>query len=714
MDSVPEEEQQPQQSSEDTQDASKPEESEQEDQGVVEETEADTGAEQNTATNGGEEAAAAAPPKEKSLFERMKEKTSEEPWNFDAWTKYLAEAERLSKQQIEGPREAFNAFLAQYPLCFGYWKKFAEAEWRQLKEGEEDEQVREQVKQNTLAVYERGCKAVPYSSEHWLNYANFCKKVLEDREKTKSILYRATSILYLDPRCKALWEFLIAEEKEDGNHTSIGCIYNRVLRIPVQYVDALLKEFKEWAAAEERQPEEICPDDSDTVTEAKAAIDADENYTEKSDEEKAAAVKEKLIHQLQEAAQQSIASSGRRKRYEAVISKRTYYHVNPLDEAVLGAWHDYLDAEESEGKDEHIRALYERCLVATANYGQFWVRYAKWLRNRSGMGEALDVLKRATGTFVPKRPEVLLLLAMIYEELNQIEEARATYEKLEDITGRLLVEVTEAHASFERRHGNEQGARDVFKEAIREASGENLGNKTQSFSEMKTRLFAMQYLLVAFPRFVAYKEPREAAELARQGLLRDKCKHVSRELWQVHLTSLERSGAPFEEISEAYKQALQLYPKKSPPKENEDAEEDSNVTGDQQQAEGGSVDEAEEESTLQNAAEKLYGKDRAALWLRYLDYCRVSAPAVSDVLKVEEQFEHYKTKCDGQAEIDALMSSSSSAPPAGGGNTGGILPPSSSGGQRGGGPANKRPPSDGASNGGGGGGGYGRPNKRRR
>ena len=29
-----------------------------------------------------------------------------------------------SKQkEIERPRQAFNAFLKQYPLCFGYWKK---------------------------------------------------------------------------------------------------------------------------------------------------------------------------------------------------------------------------------------------------------------------------------------------------------------------------------------------------------------------------------------------------------------------------------------------------------------------------------------------------------------------------------------------------------------------------------------------------------------
>jgi hypothetical protein len=87
------------------------------------------------------------------------------------------------------------------------------------------------------------------------------------------------------------------------------------------------------------------------LTEAQAAIDADEAYTEKSDEEKAAAVKDKLIRQLEAEAHASVTASDRRKRYEAIISKRTYYHVNPLDEAVLAAWHDYLDSEEAHSKE---------------------------------------------------------------------------------------------------------------------------------------------------------------------------------------------------------------------------------------------------------------------------------------------------------------------------------------------------------------------------
>jgi len=29
---------------------------------------------------------------------------------------------------IDGAREAYDAFLARYPYCYGYWKKYADME----------------------------------------------------------------------------------------------------------------------------------------------------------------------------------------------------------------------------------------------------------------------------------------------------------------------------------------------------------------------------------------------------------------------------------------------------------------------------------------------------------------------------------------------------------------------------------------------------------
>ena len=185
--------------------------------------------------------------------------------------------------------------------------------------------------------------------EHWKNYAIFCRDTINDTEKAKNVLQRATAIIYLDPRCKALWEMLIDLETEDGNHSAVGNLYSQVLTIPVTYVEDMLKRFKQWASTDARVPEDVCPDNNDKLIDAKGEVDADENYTEKTEDEKEKAVVQKLITAKEEMAQDAISAAERRKKFEALISKRTYYHVNPLDGTVLSAWHDYLDSEESEG-----------------------------------------------------------------------------------------------------------------------------------------------------------------------------------------------------------------------------------------------------------------------------------------------------------------------------------------------------------------------------
>lgn len=58
-------------------------------------------------------------------------------------------------------REVYSAFFAEYPLCFGYWKKWADAE------------NRNGSPEAAVAVYEQGVAAIPYSVDLWGHYASF-------------------------------------------------------------------------------------------------------------------------------------------------------------------------------------------------------------------------------------------------------------------------------------------------------------------------------------------------------------------------------------------------------------------------------------------------------------------------------------------------------------------------------------------------------------
>lgn len=56
-------------------------------------------------------------------------------------------------------RPVYDAFLAEYPLCYGYWKKYADAEAKYVS------------LQEASLVYDRGVAAVPYSVDLWGHFA---------------------------------------------------------------------------------------------------------------------------------------------------------------------------------------------------------------------------------------------------------------------------------------------------------------------------------------------------------------------------------------------------------------------------------------------------------------------------------------------------------------------------------------------------------------
>ena len=57
--------------------------------------------------------------------------------------------------------EVFNEFLTEYPLCYGYWKKYADAA------------LKHYGVEASTEIYERGLGAIPYSVDLWSHYVTF-------------------------------------------------------------------------------------------------------------------------------------------------------------------------------------------------------------------------------------------------------------------------------------------------------------------------------------------------------------------------------------------------------------------------------------------------------------------------------------------------------------------------------------------------------------
>ncbi|KAK7245250.1 hypothetical protein RIF29_40086 [Crotalaria pallida] len=93
--------------------------------------------------------------------------------DFTAWTALIEETEKVAEDNILKIRRVYDAFLAEFPLCYGYWKKYADHEARL---GSVDKVVE---------VYERAVQGVTYSVDMWLHYCIFAISTYGDPETVR-------------------------------------------------------------------------------------------------------------------------------------------------------------------------------------------------------------------------------------------------------------------------------------------------------------------------------------------------------------------------------------------------------------------------------------------------------------------------------------------------------------------------------------------------
>lgn len=70
-------------------------------------------------------------------------------------------------------RKVYDSFVAEFPLCYGYWKKYADHEARL---GSIDKVVE---------VYERAVQGVTYSVDMWLHYCTFAISTYGDPDTVR-------------------------------------------------------------------------------------------------------------------------------------------------------------------------------------------------------------------------------------------------------------------------------------------------------------------------------------------------------------------------------------------------------------------------------------------------------------------------------------------------------------------------------------------------
>ncbi|GAB1599276.1 pre-mRNA-processing factor 39-like isoform X1 [Argonauta hians] len=409
--------------------------------------------------------------KKESELEKYWKAVKDNPADFTGWTYLLQYVEQ--ENNVEDAQEAFDAFFNHYPYCYGYWKKFADI----LKKNDEVEKA--------ITVFERGVKAIPLSVELWLHYISFVteSRECENVERIQELYRKALNAAGSDFRADRLWDSVIHWEKQHNNLQNVTRLYDELLNIPLQLYSHHFDNFKLFVNS--HHPKEILsldeffklreqvlakrsnsssaeeedgPDDQHLTDEAPPGVESEGG---KSDEAEANKLRTKIIEIRQAAHKETEEEVSKRWAFEEGI-KRPYFHVKPLERSQLKNWKDYLDFEIEYGSHDRVVVLFERCLIATALYEDFWLKYARYIEQHS-VEAARNVYKRACNTHLPKKPSIHLTWAAFEESQGNYEEAWKILTNLEkNIPGLAMVALR--RISLERRRSNFSAAGALFQQ----------------------------------------------------------------------------------------------------------------------------------------------------------------------------------------------------------------------------------------------------------
>ncbi|CAA3001589.1 pre-mRNA-processing factor 39-like isoform X1 [Olea europaea subsp. europaea] len=381
--------------------------------------------------------------------------------DFNAWTSLIEETERTSEANILKIRKVYDAFLAEFPLCYGYWKKYA------------DHEARLSSVDKVAEVYERAVQGVTYSVDMWLHYCIFAISTYGDPDTIRRLFERGLAYVGTDYQCFPLWDKYIEYEISQQDWPCVAKIYTRLLEIPNQQLDRYFEGFKELVASrplsELRTPEEAAAANSE-ADDQNAEGEDPANGAEQTSKPVSASLKdaeelEKYIAIREELYKKAKEFDSKIIGFETAI-RRPYFHVRPLNVAELENWHNYLDFIEGGDDFSKVVKLYERCLVACANYPEYWIRYVLCMEVSGSMELADNALARATQVFVKRQPEIHLFAARFREQHGDISGARAAYQLVHTEISPGLLEAIVRHANMEHRLGNLEDACSLYEQSI--------------------------------------------------------------------------------------------------------------------------------------------------------------------------------------------------------------------------------------------------------
>ncbi|CAG8740784.1 10381_t:CDS:10, partial [Funneliformis caledonium] len=332
-------------------------------------------------TNGVETAAedTTEPTSQKSELERYWEIVKANPDDFVSWEYLIRIAEsaedgltpKSPAENITNMREVFDQFLAKFPLCFGYWKKYADFEFTIQGPTEAEK------------IYERGVAAIANSVDLWTQYCAFrIEHYPDDLEAIRGdisatiqsgwhnnmnegiaralefagLFERGAAYVGLDFLSHLFWDKYIEFEKSMQDYVRVMKILDRIIRIPIHQYTRFFEDFnnllstrpitellspEQYKEYEEEVKAAPLPPTEETEGEQQSPP------TEKTEDQIQNDIRTRVYNLCVDNYTRTHIEVNKRWVFEQEI-KRPYFHVKEMDVPQLTNWRRYLDFEESE------------------------------------------------------------------------------------------------------------------------------------------------------------------------------------------------------------------------------------------------------------------------------------------------------------------------------------------------------------------------------
>ncbi|CAG8482729.1 5968_t:CDS:10 [Acaulospora colombiana] len=422
-----------------------------------------------------ESAASSEAQPQQSDIERYWDIVKSNPDDFTSWEYLIRVAETAEggltsqspQENITNMRSVFDQFLAKFPLCFGYWKKYADFEFNAQGPVEAEK------------IYERSVAAIANSVDLWTQYCAFKIEHYPDNvEEIRGLFERGASHVGLDFLSHLFWDKYIEFEKSRQAYDKVLKILERIIRIPMHQYARFFDDFtnlcgtrpiNELISPEQLQQFEEEVRAAPPAPPAEGAEGEQPPPAEKTEEQIQNEIRTRIYNLNVEIYMRTQAETNKRWVFEQEI-KRPYFHVKAMDDVQLINWRRYLDFEESEGDEMRIQALYE----------EFWLRYARWMISKNRITDARSIYNRAISVYIPMScPNIRSSYACFEEQQGNIEEARTIYKTvLESMPGHVETIVKYAHFERRRHLGDLEAAIDIITSPLQNPE---LDDKSKAF-----------------------------------------------------------------------------------------------------------------------------------------------------------------------------------------------------------------------------------------